>query len=124
MEHLFRMPLWDATAIAQGATLTSPTIDQSLLMTIEGIEIKATAVAENADVKLEWAEVDDDDDVSGFDTHTDLIASTGALTNPEQTHAVAITGIVSRRFQLRVTELSGTNDATLVTAALICREVT
>lgn len=121
MEHLFPLRLWTAALIASGGTLTSDVIDQSALIRVEGLELKATSVAGAADVKIEYAEVDDAGNVTGFDSHTDILASSAAQTNPEQMHAIAFPTVVSRRFKLLVTELASLAD-TLVTLNLICRE--
>jgi hypothetical protein len=122
MDHVVKMPLYSAEALVASATLTTPVIDTKFMSRIEGLVLKATSVLGDADVKVEFSTSNDPLSFPSFDNETDLIASTDALTAPEETTTVAVPTPIARYVKFKITELTGTVEDTLITLDLMFRE--
>ena len=120
--RLEAIPLWTAAAVAQGATLTSAIIscrfsDPEFLM------IQVTAAGENADIKIEYVISNDGITFNDAAEQDDILPSTATeFASPKAPEALHVINCPSAPWiRILVTEATGTNDATLVTATLWMR---
>ena len=118
---LIHIPLWDAEPLAASGTLTSPPLS-SEGMDADQLLLSVTSALGSADVKVGFVIVGPTGVAGDADAHDPLVASTAteySATEPEETHAIVLPSVP--RFQLILTELSGSNSDTLVSATATFR---
>jgi hypothetical protein len=120
-DRLVRVPLWDVTAIASTATLTSPPIPLSRA-DFESILYKATSVAGTADVKIEYAISEDGTNFGSFDDNTDLVASSNAVPTAEGLKTIPGVTVAAPWMKIKVTGTASNNADTLFTGVVYLRE--
>ena len=121
-DRLVRVPLWSATAITSGGTLTSPPID-CRRADPDHLDLQITSVASAVpSIKLEVAFSSDGVTFNPFTSQDPMIAATltDYAADPEAMHVLGNVPSASW-IKFLVTELASTDD-TLVTAILWLRE--
>lgn len=120
--RLEAIPLWAAEPVAQGGTLTSAAIacrfgDPEYLM------FQVTATSENADVRIEFTISNDGVTFNAVAEQDDIVTSTATeFASPKGPEALHVLTCPSAPWiKILVTEATGTNDNTLVTATLWMR---
>ncbi len=112
--------LWSGQDLDASGTLTSPVIDVSLFTDMT-LLLRASHATATADVKAEYAVSPDGTALGDFNAEADLVASTAALSAPENWHEARIAS-GAKWLAVRITELSGLNNNNVVDAILIGQE--
>lgn len=121
--------VWNATAIASTATLTSPALDLRR-QDFEALVYQASSVAGTADVKIEYAICRDDClaipvtscTCGAFADNAALVASTNALSNPEGWHTALGVTVGAIVMKIKITGSASNNADTLFSADFVGRE--
>jgi len=116
---LVRMPLWSASALTSGGTLTSAAINNRRFSRIESLMFKLTVSAGNPDIKIEYLVSEDD---STYSSVISLVASTATSYSgsPSGENVVPMPAPLAPYFKIKLTELA--SKATTVTLVCLARE--